>query len=45
MRWAGRVARVDDIRNANYFFVGMSEGKRRLIRSRRRVDDSIKKEC
>jgi hypothetical protein len=42
MRWAGRVARVGDKRNAYRLLVGNPEGKTPLGRPRRRWLDSIK---
>jgi hypothetical protein len=42
MRWAGHVARMREKRNAYRIFVGKSEGKSPLGRSRRRWVDNIK---
>jgi hypothetical protein len=42
MRWAGRVARIGEKRNANRLLVGKPEGKRPLGRPRRRWIDNIK---
>jgi hypothetical protein len=38
MRWAGRVARMGEKRNAYTFLVGKPEEKRPLGRPRRRID-------
>jgi hypothetical protein len=40
MRWAARVARMDDKRNANRIFVGKPEGKRPLGRPKFRWKDN-----
>jgi hypothetical protein len=42
MRWAGRVARMEEKRNAYRLLVGKPEGKRPLGRPRRRWVDNIK---
>jgi hypothetical protein len=42
MRWAGHVARIGENRNAYRFLVGKPEGKKPLVRSRRRWLDNIK---
>jgi hypothetical protein len=42
MRWAGHVSRIGEQRNANMLFVGKSEGKRPLGRTRYRWVDNIK---
>jgi hypothetical protein len=42
MIWAGHVARMDENRNAYRLFLGNTEGKRPLGRSRRRCVDNIK---
>jgi hypothetical protein len=42
IRWAGHVARMGDMRNANRILVGKPEGKRPLRRPRRRWVDDIK---
>jgi hypothetical protein len=42
MRWAGHIARMGEKRNAYRILVGKSEGKRPLVRSRRRWVDNIK---
>jgi hypothetical protein len=43
MRWAGHVARIEEKRNAYRILVGKPEGKRPLLRSRkRRGVDNIK---
>jgi hypothetical protein len=42
MRWAGHVARKGEKRNVYRLFVGKTEGKRPLGRSRRRWMDNIK---
>jgi hypothetical protein len=42
MRWAGHVARMQAIRNANKILVGKPEGKRPLGRPRRRWEGNIK---
>jgi hypothetical protein len=42
MRSAGRVARTMEKRNAYRILVGTPEGKRQLVRSRRRWEDNIK---
>jgi hypothetical protein len=36
MRWAGHVARTGEMRNAYIMLIGKSEGKRALVRPRRR---------
>jgi hypothetical protein len=42
MRWAGRVARMGEKRNAYRILVGKLEGKRPLGRPRHRLVDNIK---
>jgi hypothetical protein len=42
MRWAGHVVRMGDKRNAYKLLVGKPEGKRPLIRPRRRWMDNIR---
>jgi hypothetical protein len=42
MSWAGHVARMGEKRNAYRTLVGMPEGKRPLVRPRRRWVDNIK---
>jgi hypothetical protein len=42
IRWKGHVARMGAKRNAYRILVGMAEGKRPLIRPRRRWVDNIK---
>ncbi|KAJ4444291.1 hypothetical protein ANN_06083 [Periplaneta americana] len=42
LRWAGRVARMDESRNVYGVLVGRPEGKRSLGRPRRRWEDNIK---
>jgi len=42
MRWAGHVARMSEIIGVYGVFVGKPEGKRRLVRPRRRWGDNIK---
>jgi hypothetical protein len=42
MRWAGRVARMGETRNAYRILVGKPEGKRPLGRPRRGWGDNIK---
>jgi hypothetical protein len=42
MRWAWHVARVEEVRVLYREFVGKFEGKRPLVRPRRRWDDNIK---
>jgi hypothetical protein len=42
MRWAGRVARMEETRNAYRILVGKQEGKRPLGRPRRSWVDNIK---
>jgi hypothetical protein len=42
MRWEGHVARIGGMRNAYKIFIGNSEGKRPLGRSRRRWEDNIR---
>ena len=41
MRWAGNVARVDEVRGVYRVLVGKPEGKRGLGRPRRRWGDNI----
>jgi hypothetical protein len=42
MRWAGHVARMGEKRNTYRILVGKPEGRRLLIRPRRRWVDNIK---
>jgi hypothetical protein len=42
MRWAGHVARMGEKRNAYRLLVGKAEGKRPLVRPRRRWVDNIR---
>jgi hypothetical protein len=42
MRWAGCVARIGEKRNAYRLLVGKAEGKRPLVRPRRRWVDNIR---
>ena len=42
MRWAGHVARIDEMRDVYRVLVGKPEGKRPLARPRRRWEDNIK---
>jgi hypothetical protein len=42
MRWAGHVARMEQKKNAYRILMGNPEGKRRLVRPRRRWVDNIK---
>jgi hypothetical protein len=42
MRWAGHVARMGETRNVYRILVGKSEGKRPLVRPKRRWVDNIK---
>ena len=42
MRWAGHVARVGERRGIHRVLVGEPEGKRPLVRPRRRWEDNIK---
>jgi hypothetical protein len=42
MKWAGHVARKGETRNAYRILVGKPEGKRPLVRQRRRWVDNIK---
>jgi hypothetical protein len=42
MRWAGRVARMLEMRNAYKILAGKPGGKRPLGRTRRRWEDNIK---
>jgi hypothetical protein len=42
MRWAGHVAQMGEKRNAYKILVGKPEGKRPLVRPRRRWVDNIK---
>jgi hypothetical protein len=42
MRWAGRVARMEKARGVYRVLVGRPEGKRPLVRHRRRWEDNIK---
>jgi hypothetical protein len=43
MRWAGHVARKGERRGVYRVLVGKPEGKRPLGRTRRRLEDNIKK--
>jgi hypothetical protein len=42
MRWAGDVARVNEIRNAHSIFVEKPDGKRPLGKPSRKLKDNIK---
>jgi hypothetical protein len=42
MRWAGNVARMEEVRDAYNILVGRPEGRRPLGRPRRRWEDNIK---
>jgi hypothetical protein len=42
MRWAGHVARMGERRGVYRVLIGKPEGKRPLVRPRRRWDDNIK---
>ena len=42
LRWAGHVARMRERRGAYTALVGIPEGRRPLVRPRRRWDDNIK---
>ena len=42
MRWAGHVARMGEGKGVHRFLVGKPEGKRPLVRPRRRWEDNIK---
>jgi hypothetical protein len=42
MRWAGHVARIEEVRGAYNILVGRPEGRRPLGRPRRRWEDNIK---
>ena len=42
MRWAGHVARMGEDRGVHWVLVGKPEGKRPLVRPRRRREDNIK---
>jgi len=42
MRWAGHVARMGEGRGVYRVLVGKTEGKRPLVRPRRRWEDNIK---
>jgi hypothetical protein len=42
MRWAGYVARLEEVRGAYNILVGRPEGRRLLGRPRRRWEDNIK---
>jgi hypothetical protein len=42
MRWAGRVARMEESRIAFKIVIGKPTGRRRLGRPRRRWEDNIK---
>src|SRR5215469_3256902 len=44
MRWAGHVARMGEGRGVNRVLVGKPEGKRPLVRPRRRWEDNIKED-
>jgi hypothetical protein len=41
LRWAGHVARMGEMRGAYRALVGKSEGRRPLVRPRRRWEDNI----
>jgi len=41
MRWAGHVARIEEGRGVHRVLVGKPEGKRPLVRPRRRWEDNI----
>jgi hypothetical protein len=45
MRWAGHVARIEELRNVYKILVVKPEGKRPLGRLRRRWEDNIKMGC
>jgi len=42
MRWAGQIARMEDMRNAYSILVGKPEGKISLGRTRRRWEENIR---
>jgi hypothetical protein len=42
MRWVGRVARIEEMRNSYKMQVGKPEGKRPLGRNRRRWEGNIR---
>jgi hypothetical protein len=42
MRWAGHVARMEEVRGAYNILVGRPEGRRPIGRPRRRWEDNIK---
>jgi hypothetical protein len=42
MRWVGHVARMEEKREVHRVLVGKPEGKRPLVRPRRRWEDNIK---
>jgi hypothetical protein len=42
MRWAGRVALMREVRNAQKMLIGKPEGKRARVRPRRRWEHNIK---
>ena len=42
LRWAGHVARMEEVRSAFKILTGTSTGKRRLGRLRRRWEDNIR---
>jgi len=42
MRWAGNVARMEQMRNSYNMLVGKPEGKRLLGRHRQRCEDNIR---
>jgi hypothetical protein len=42
MRWAGHVVRMGEVRGAYNILVGRPEGRRPLVRPRRRWEDNIK---
>jgi hypothetical protein len=44
MKWAGHVARMEEVRGVYVVLVGRPEGKRPLGRPRRRWEDNIKLE-
>jgi hypothetical protein len=41
MRWVGNVARTGEMRNTYKILVGKPDGKRQLVRPRRRWEDNI----
>jgi len=42
MRWSGHVARMDERRGVYRVWVGKPDGRRTLVRPRRRWEDNIK---